>query len=141
MLRLGNILVVENDDPIRDLLAEALAMEGYGVQSVSDRTALHAAFAAQSPDLLIYDADLDRGSERPIMDDVRAYDRVVPVLLLTTNVWTARSLARQNLAFCLLKPFQLDDLFACVAQLIDPAGPGADTPVRAQEVGAVLGRA
>jgi len=135
MSRQGSLLVVENDDLIRDLLAEALALEGYAVRSASDRTTMHAALTAQAPDLVIYDVDLDRGPDSTLMDDVRAtYDRAVPILLLTTNGWTARSLARQGLIFCLLKPFQVDDLFAYVAEQIS-----TNMPVRAREVGAAFG--
>jgi len=118
---MGNILVVEDDDLIRALLAETLMDEGYTVRSVSDRMGMRMALATEPPDLLICDVDLDRGPEASLIDDVRAiHGATVPLLLMTTNVWAARSLARQGLTFCLLKPFQLDDLLTSVATHIRP---------------------
>jgi DNA-binding response OmpR family regulator len=121
MLRLGDILVVENDDPIRALLIETLNEEGYAVRSASNRTDMRRALVTQSPDLLICDVDLERGPDPALIDDVRtASSEAVPLLLLTTNVWTARSLARQGLTFYLLKPFGIADLLTIVATHIRP---------------------
>jgi DNA-binding response OmpR family regulator len=119
MSSLGDILVVENDNLIRALLTETLDEEGYTVRSASDRTDMHLALAAQPPDLLLCDVDLDRGPSHSLIDDVRAIgDAAVPMLLMTTDVWIARSLARQGLTFCLLKPFAVDDLLTSVAMHI-----------------------
>jgi DNA-binding response OmpR family regulator len=135
MARLGDILVVENDDLIRDLLTEALGEEGYAVRSASDRTGMHRALAAQPPDLLLCDVDLDRGPDSTLIDDLHALrGAAVPMLLLTTNVWAAQSLARQGLTFCLLKPFDIADLLTSVAMHISPYTPGA-APLRERVVG------
>jgi DNA-binding response OmpR family regulator len=113
---LGDILLVENDDQIRAIIAETLEEEGYTVRSASDRAAMQLALATQPPDLLIGDVDLDCGPSTALIDDMRAiHGAAVPLVFLTTDVWTARSLARQGLTFCLLKPFALDDLLASVA--------------------------
>jgi DNA-binding response OmpR family regulator len=119
MAGMGNILVVENDDLIRALLSETLEEEGYTVRSTNDRTGMHMSLDTQPPDLLICDVDLDRGPDPTLVDDVRATrGAAVPLLLMTTNVWTARSLARQGLTFFLLKPFYLDELLTSVAMHI-----------------------
>ena len=124
MSSIGDILVVENDDLIRTLLAETLGEEGYTVRSASDRTGMHLALATQPPDLLICDVDLDRGPDPALIDDVRTARGVpVPLLLLTTNGWMARSLTRQSRIFCLLKPFDIDDLLTSVAMHIQAPSP------------------
>jgi DNA-binding NtrC family response regulator len=121
MSRLGDILVVENDDMIRGLLTETLGEEGYTVRSASDRTGMHLALTTQLPDLLICDVDLDCGPSPTLIDDVRAiHGAAVPMVLMTTSVWAARSLARQGLTFCLLKPYDLDNLLSSVATHIRP---------------------
>jgi len=130
MARLGDILVVENDDLIRALLTETLGEEGYTVRSASDRTGMQSALVAQPPDLLICDVDLDHGPGSTLIDDVHALrGAAVPMLLLTTDVWTARSLARQGLTFCLLKPFGLADLLTSVAMHIPSNALGAAAPL------------
>jgi DNA-binding response OmpR family regulator len=119
MARQGDILVVENDDQIRDLLTETLGEEGYTVRSTRDRTGMHRALAAQPPDLLICDVDLDGGPGSTLIDDVYALrGAAVPLLLLTTSTWIAQSLAWQGFTFCLLKPFHLNDLLTSVAMHI-----------------------
>ena len=124
MVRLGDILVVENDDLIRALLTETLDEEGYTVRSASDRIRMHLALVAQLPDLLICDVDLDRGPVPSLIDDVHAlHGAAVPMVLLTTDAWTARSLARQGLTFCPLKPFDLSDLLTSVATHIRSHAP------------------
>jgi DNA-binding response OmpR family regulator len=47
-----HILVVENHDPLRRLLAEMLDEEGYTVRSASDRTDMRRALNTQTPNLL-----------------------------------------------------------------------------------------
>jgi len=136
MSSLGDILLVENDDQIRTFLAETLGEEGYTVRSASDRTAMHLALATQLPNLVICDIDLDRGPSPTLIDDVSAlHDGVVPILLLTTNVWAARSLARQGLTFCLLKPFDLNDLLTNVATHIRSYESSAAAPFSERAVG------
>ena len=131
-----DILIVENDDPIRALLVETLEEEGYAVRSASNRAAMRRALADQPPALLICDVDLDRGPDPTLIDDIHnATSAPVPLLLMTTNVWTARSLARQGLTFCLLKPFQLDDLLASVAVYIRSPGRASSVTLDERAVG------
>ena len=127
----GRHSVVENDDLIRALLTETLSEEGYAVRSASDRKRSHryaprlehpAAWSA------LCDVDLDRGPGPSLIDDAHAlHSAAVPMVLLTTNVWTARSLAQQGLTLCLLKPFDLDDLLSSVARNMHSPGPGDST--------------
>jgi len=136
MVSMGNILVVQNDDQIRAIIVQALEEEGYTVRGVSDRTAMHLALATQPPDLLICDVDLACGPSPTLIDDVRTINgSAVPVVLLTTNMWTARSLARQGLSFCLLKPFGFDDLLTSVAMHIQFHNLGAAAPLRELAIG------
>jgi DNA-binding response OmpR family regulator len=136
MARLGDILVVENDDLIRDLLTETLGEEGYTVRSARDRTGMHRALAAQPPDLLICDVDLDRGPGLTLINDVRAAcGAAVPLVLMTTSTWIAQNLARQGFTFCLLKPFHLNDLLTSVAMHIRTHAPGAAAPLTERVVG------
>jgi DNA-binding NtrC family response regulator len=110
------------------LLTETLSEEGYAVRSASDRMGMHRALNIQPPDLLLCNFDLDRGPGPSLIHDVHAFhSATVPMVLLTTNVWTARSLARQGLTFCLLKPFDLDDLLSSVARNMHSPGPGDST--------------
>jgi DNA-binding NtrC family response regulator len=91
---------------------------------------------AQVPDLLIYDVDLDCGPDPTLSHEVRTIvDSAIPTIVMTTNVWTARSLARQGVNFCLLKPFDLDELFTCVARYIGSAGGYAGVPLLEQAAG------
>jgi DNA-binding response OmpR family regulator len=136
MARRGDILVVENDDLIRDLLTGTLGEEGYSVRCAHDRTGMRSALAAQPPDLLLCDVDLDRGPGLTLINDVRAAcDAAVPLVLMTTSTWIAQSLERQGFTFCLLKPFHLGDLLTSVATHIRTHAPGAAAPLTERVVG------
>jgi two-component system, OmpR family, response regulator len=136
MSSLGDILLVENDDQIRTFLAETLGEEGYTVRSASDRTAMHLALATQLPNLVLCDIDLDRGPSPALIDDMRAiHGAAVPLVFLTTDLWTAQSLAGQGLTCCLLKPFDLDDLLTSVATHIRSYVPGNGVTLYERAVG------
>jgi CheY-like chemotaxis protein len=118
------------EDLIRAIITETLGEEGYTLRSASDWTAMHLALAAQLPNIVICDIDLDHGPSPGLIDDMRAiHGAAMPLVFLTTNLWTARSLAEQGLTCYLLKPFDLNDLLTSVATHIRSHDPSAAAPL------------
>jgi two-component system response regulator ChvI len=117
------IAVIDDDGAIRDLLAEALADEGYEPLVFTDGAAALPALGDQPPDALILDlrlpppldgwALLARLQADPLL-------RALPVLVCTGDERAVRDQAavldRPNCAV-LIKPFDLDDLFALLVRL------------------------
>ena len=115
----GDILVVDDDEPTVVFIAEALRDEGYVV-----RTALHPADARvaltrQRPDLMLLDLHLPGKTGDMLVQDLKDDGLAhVPVIIMTADTRAAHELAMDGIAYCLLKPFDLNDLIACVAKYI-----------------------
>ena len=122
MQRTGNILVVDYEPTIVDLLIEILTDAGYVVYSVPPGAPAWAAIARYPPALLLLDI------RRPAMDGAALIARVrevapatMPIVVMTTAPGDADPLLVPEAIELLAKPFDLDDLLACVARHVRPA--------------------
>jgi DNA-binding response OmpR family regulator len=121
MSKAGDILIVDDDQPIVDFISEALADEGYGVRSAFSVASALDATAEQTPDLIIMDLHMPGKTGDVFVRDLRDGGHTeLPVVLMTADSVSAKALEAEGIAFCLLKPFDLDDLLACVAKFIRP---------------------
>jgi len=121
MNNVGDILIVDDDQPIVDFIAEALADEGYTVRSAFSVASALDATAARIPDLIIMDLHMPRKTGDVFVREFRRDGRAdVPVILMTADSASAKALEAEGIALCLLKPFDLEDLLACVVQYIRP---------------------
>jgi len=121
MSNAGDILIVDDDQPIVDFITEALADEGYNVRSAFSVASALDATAAQLPDLIIMDLHMPGKTGDIFVRELRRDGRAdVPVVLMTADALSAKALETEGIALCLLKPFDLDDLLACVAKYIRP---------------------
>jgi DNA-binding response OmpR family regulator len=121
MSNAGDILIVDDDQPIVDFITEALADEGYAVRSAFSVASALDATAARLPDLIIMDLHMPGKTGDVFVRDLRRDGGAdVPVVLMTADSASAKALEAAGAAMCLLKPFDLDDLLACVAKYIRP---------------------
>src|SRR5215217_7798406 len=113
MSNAGDILIVDDDQPIVDFITEALADEGYTVRSAFSVASALDATAARIPDLIIMDLHMPGKTGDVFVRDIRRDGHTdLPVVLMTADSASARALEVEGIAFCLLKPFDLDDLLA-----------------------------
>ena len=122
MTRTGSILVVDYEPTIVDLLIEILTDAGYVAYSALPGAPALAAIARYPPALLVLDI------RRPAMDGAALIARVrevgpatMPIVVLTTAPRAVGSLLVPESIELLAKPFDLDDLLACVARHVRPA--------------------
>jgi DNA-binding response OmpR family regulator len=121
MNNVGDILIVDDDQPIVDFISEALAEEGYTVRSAFSVAGALDATAARIPDLIIMDLHMPGKTGDVFVRDLRRNGYAdMPVVLMTADSVSAKALEAEGIALCLLKPFDLDDLLACVAKYIRP---------------------
>ena len=121
MSNAGDILIVDDDQPIVDFITEALADEGYTVRSAFSVAGALDATAARIPDLIIMDLHMPGKTGDIFVRELRSDGRAdVPVVLMTADSASAKALEAEGIALCLLKPFDLDDLLACVAKYVRP---------------------
>ncbi len=131
--RTGSILLIEDDDEMRDLLQLLLRDEGHAVVSAPDGVSALALVArgALEPDLILADFNLPNG-----MDGLQAADRVraqlnrdIPLIVLTGDISaeTLRQIARDGCER-LYKPVNGTELSRAVQRNLPsmaPARPGA----------------
>jgi len=114
----ARVLVVDDDESIRDFVEMALADDGYEVVTAADGAAALALVGPTRPDVILLDMRM------PVMDGwafAAAYrDLPAPraAVVVMTAARDAGERARQIAADAYLaKPFDLDDLLTCVARL------------------------
>jgi CheY-like chemotaxis protein len=117
----GRILVVDDEPPIVEFMEEALIDEGYIVASATDGDRAIAIAIAQRPDLILCDLHMPGVTGLSFVESVQRYGLAdIPVVIMTADSQAAQQLSDRSFAACLLKPFDLDDLFDCVLKCIHP---------------------
>ena len=116
----NRVLVVEDNQDLRLLLADVLADAGYEVQAASDGAAALEILAWWLPSVIVLDLMM------PVMDG-EAFLRMrreqpglwgIPVLVLTAHSQHHRVLDGLAPSAVLRKPYDLDDLLATVETLV-----------------------
>jgi two-component system chemotaxis response regulator CheY len=109
------ILVVDDDDSIRQIVRLCLAEEGYCVAEASNGVAALEVLREFEPELILLDLRM------PVMDGwefVRQYRRgpgpYAPIVAFVAALNAAQECAELGMAGILSKPFDLDELLAAV---------------------------
>jgi DNA-binding response OmpR family regulator len=121
--RLPRVLIAEDDDEMRSLVADTMRRDGYEVRAVSDGGHLlgQLAFGGEV-DLLISDIRMPMLSGTTVLGSVRSALSTLPVILMTAFSDDATRAHAERLGAVLLdKPFLIDDLRAAVHQLLPQA--------------------
>ena len=115
------ILVVDDDDGIREVLTEALAMDGHRVSCAPNgKVALEQALASQ-PDLIVLDLMMPVMSGWQFLEARRRHRSLaaIPVVVVTA----ALDPQVDGAAAILRKPFDLDTLSSTIRVLCGREGP------------------
>ncbi len=128
MSRAPWILVVDDNDALRENLTEALELEGYAVQAVADgHAALGALRAEPLPGVVIIDMMMPGLSGAELVARIRADQRLSRLkVLLATGMAPARDALPVD--GVLQKPFGVVELLAAVGRLLEPGVHGASAP-------------
>ena len=112
------ILVIDDDESIRDFTHTALADAGYEVVEAADGATALDLIGTSRPDVILLDMLM------PLMDGwefARLYHETpgphAPIIVVTAARDAGARAGQINAAGCLAKPFRLDALFACIAQV------------------------
>jgi DNA-binding response OmpR family regulator len=120
------ILLAEDDEAMRNLVAEALRKDGYEVLAVSDGGRLLVSLAQYMDDrgqgfvdLVVTDVRMPVCSGMQILEQIRAARWRMPFILMTAFGDAATREQATSLGALLFdKPFELDDLRTAVASLL-----------------------
>jgi CheY-like chemotaxis protein len=113
------ILVVEDDQSIRELLVELLETEGYAVSSANNgKDALHTLNTEIRPDLILMDLMM------PVMDGYQFRTEqlkntcwsTIPTIVMSAETNAREKLKTYNVAGFLTKPVELDTILRALSE-------------------------
>ncbi|MET7363631.1 response regulator transcription factor [Streptomyces sp. NPDC005562] len=132
------ILIVDDEPAVREALRRSLAFEGYGTEVAVDGADALDKFAAYRPDLVVLDIQMPRMDGLTAARRLRATGSTTPILMLTARDTVGDRVTGLDAGAddYLVKPFELDELFARIRALLRrssyaPAGQAADGDVLA----------
>lgn len=125
------VLAVDDDAAILRCLDQALGSRGYKVLTTSSPLKIAGMVLSERPDLIILDVVMPERDGIALFDDLKARNRLTPILFLTGNQaafdLSSRSTLRSWETYfgdgnvdILYKPFKFPALFTKVEMLIGP---------------------
>jgi CheY-like chemotaxis protein len=109
------VLVVDDDDLQRDVLAEVLASAGYAVVVAADGVAALEVARASTPDLVVLDLLMPRLDGASVLAELRRDPALASVpVVVTTGVQTSHVRRLLGADATLFKPFDVRELLETV---------------------------
>ncbi len=132
---LGRILVVDDEAPVREVLTEYFATEGYAVEAAGSGVEALTVVRGGRADLVLLDVRMPGLDGVQVLRQIRAFDERVPVIMVTANedVGLAKETLRLGAFDYVAKPFDFDYLDRAVAAGL--ARMGDTTPARRRHEG------
>jgi DNA-binding NtrC family response regulator len=117
----GFILVIDDEEEIREGLELLLSSEGYHVTAVGDGDAGLATLQERPFDLLLLDVNLPGRNGLELLKEVKARTPELAVILITAygSIDMARAAFKSGAADYITKPWSNDELLAQVAQAVE----------------------
>ncbi|GHD77273.1 response regulator transcription factor [Streptomyces goshikiensis] len=114
------ILVVDDEPAVREALRRSLAFEGYGAQTAVDGLDALDKAASYAPDLIVLDIQMPRMDGLTAARRLRSAGSTTPILMLTARDTVGDRVTGLDAGAddYLVKPFELDELFARVRALL-----------------------
>lgn len=124
-----HILVVDDDQAVRDSLARSLQYSGYEVSTAEDGIEALARLSASRPDAVIMDVMMPRLDGLETTRMLRATGNDVPILVLTARDAVGDRVDGLDAGGddYMAKPFALDELLARLRALVRRAGNSGDS--------------
>ncbi|WP_176594538.1 response regulator [Sphingobium sp. EM0848] len=79
------VIVVDDDEDIRDLIVGQLAQEQYEMLAAGSLSELHAAMAARTIDLIVLDLNLPDGDGLSLCRELRAQGKATQIIMVTAR--------------------------------------------------------
>lgn len=132
------LLIVDDDDTYREVLARSLTRRGFKVTSVATPAAADAAFRETRPAFVILDLNLDGQSGLNLIAPLRAIDADVRIVVLTgyASIQTAVTALKLGAVHYLPKPANVADIIHALLEdetTIEPIEPDVRMSVRGME--------
>lgn len=116
MTQAGTILLVDDDDDIREVVAMLLETEGYRVRTAADGLeALQQLQSGHGMALLIIDLMMPRIDGIQLIQIIRSSELQIPIVVMSGHDGAERRARELGADGCIVKPIDADDLFQMVA--------------------------
>jgi len=116
----GRVLVIEDDEHLREVMEVLLSIEGCEARSAQDGGEALAIVRTWHPDLILLDLYMPGMDGRAFLTTYRQMDEPqAPVILLTGRPQTEEELRELGVDGQISKPFNVPDLLDLVAQFTD----------------------
>ncbi|MEX2482282.1 MAG: sigma-54 dependent transcriptional regulator [Gammaproteobacteria bacterium] len=121
-----HLLIVEDDEALREALLDTASMAGLEAGAAADGTAALQQLAAHRFDLVISDIQMQPMDGHALLREIRKFDRDLPVVLMTAHESIASAVAalRDGATDYLVKPFEAEVLLGRIDSWV-PAPPAA----------------
>jgi len=113
----GHILIVDDDDALRETLAEALEDEGFTVQTAGDGANALFTVMHSSPDVVLLDMRMPLLDGSAFVRELRNRGVDAPILVMTAAEDASSYAAEIQASGWIGKPFSLDELLPAVERL------------------------
>jgi putative nucleotidyltransferase with HDIG domain len=115
-----NILVVDDEEAIREVVSTMLESRGYRCTAVSNGKAAQEVVRRETPDLVLSDMIMPEMDGIRLLSWMREHDPEVPVIMVTAihDISTALEAIRRGAYDYILKPFEKDQLFLGVGRAL-----------------------
>lgn len=122
------ILIVDDDQAVRDSLSRSLTFNGYEVELAGDGVEAIERVDENRPDAVILDVMMPRRDGLEVCRILRSRGDDIPVLMLTARDAVSERVAGLDAGAddYLQKPFALEELLARLRALLRRTGPGAE---------------
>lgn len=125
----GRVLIVDDEEDIREIVTMVLESEGYEVRAAADGLAALNELDAWAPDVILLDIRMPRMDGFAFAEEYgRRPGPRVPVIVITATHDAAIPAADIGAAGYLPKPFLLEDLLTTVQGHVGLRPPSADRP-------------
>ena len=123
-----DILIIEDDETLRDLVAEWLDLAGYGVRVAAGGDAGLAAVRDRRPAVVVTDIHMPGVDGAAVIAELRRAHPAIPVIAISGRFrcgqgLTAEEAVALGAARALAKPFSRSEMLGAVAVLAGPPDP------------------
>ncbi len=114
-----SILLVDDDETLRERLARALRERGYDVRTAGNADEALARVREDSPEMAVLDLKMPGRSGIEVLKEVRAHDPATEVLILTGygSIATAVEATKLGAVGYVPKPVDADEILAAFARM------------------------
>ncbi len=115
-----NILVVDDEEAIREVVSTMLESKGYHCTAVQNGRVAQEQVKKATPDLVLSDMIMPEMDGIRLLEWMRQYDPEVPVIMVTAihDISTALEAIRRGAYDYILKPFEKEQLFLGVGRAL-----------------------